>query len=617
LFYEWEGRRVLDGKGDYIDLSDNLHYFLKSGALSADVSFCTDDPNYLTLLAVYYKESLLPDFSLNLNKGRVVLTVRRSGGLKVLSSAEACCDGAPHLLSFRGGDGFVRVWLDGALVIEDTAPGPYCEYGYVGFATVGRGTMADHYSNFFAGELLSLRLSEQLEPLPPAEAKPEIKKIPLFARGMSGVENFRIPTLATAGSGVVVASADARMDAPGDNPNHICRAFRISRDSGETWSDLHISFDFGGVGRADGAAAIDGSLLYDEEAQVLYMIYNHTSAGIGAMRSVSGTGFDHRGRRRLWDPSGAEYAREADGRVVDAGGADTGFRVDVYGRIFRGETPCGSICHGEQRIFRQMDTSFLHIIESRDNGETWSDPRELNLQVKDEWMKFVGAGPGTGIQIKEGPHKGRLVYPVYYSSENAKAYSSGAIYSDDHGRTWKRGASVNDGRIFHGVPINARDADDPMANLGECQMTELPGGRLRIFLRNPEQKRTATAYSDDGGESWRGFAHRQDLPDPECQSHVLRIRHEGRDAWLFSNPEDETSRVRGVIKYSEDGTESWKAKRLLEPGEFAYSCMAQLPDGQIGILYEGRDLTQYFAKFPVEWVLGADGGTESIGNNKG
>lgn len=611
MFYEWKGCRTLDGKTEYIDISDDLHHFLQGDALSVDAAFRTDDPGYLTLLAVYYKESLLPDFSLNLNKGRAVLTVRRSGGLKVLSSAEAYCDGQEHLLSFRGGSDGVWVWMDGELVIEDTAPGPYCEYGYVGFATVGRGTLADHYSNFFAGELLSLRLSERLEPLPEAEPKRRIKKTPLFTRGMMGVENFRIPTLVTAGDGVVVAGADARMEAPGDNPNHICRAFRISRDSGESWSDLRIPFDFGGVGRGDGAAAIDGSFLYDEEERVLYMIYSHTSAGIGSVRSLPGTGFDAKGRKRLWDEDGAEYAREADGRVVDADGADTGYRVDPYGRVFLGDEPRGSVCHGEQRVFRQMDTSFLHIIESRDNGETWSDPRELNPQIKEEWMKFVGAGPGIGIQLKEGPHKGRLVYPVYYSSENAKAYSSGAIYSDDHGRTWKRGASVNDGRIFHGARITARDVDDPMANLGECQLTELPGGRLRIFLRNLEKTRTAMADSDDGGESWHGFAHRQDLPDPECQSHVLRIRREGRDAWLFSNPEDETNRVRGVIKYSGDGTESWRAKRLLEPGEFGYSCMAQLPDGQIGILYEGSGLTQYFAKFPVEWVLGTDGNGET------
>jgi sialidase-1 len=277
--------------------------------------------------------------------------------------------------------------------------------------------------------------------------------------------------------------------------------------------------------------------------------------------------------------------------------------VDAYGHLFDRGQPCGSICHGQGRKFRQADTSFLHLLESRDNGETWSAPRELNPQVKADWMKFIGAGPGTGLQLRDGPHRGRLIYPIYFSSAFSDAYSAGAIYSDDHGLTWHRGASVNDGRVFEGKVLAARDADDPRATLGECQITELPGGRLRIFLRNPLAHHTAAAYSDDGGQSWYGLAHQAELPDPECQSHVLRVTYRGQDRYLFSNPAHETARVRGTVRLSADGTEHWSAQRLVEPGEFAYSCMTQLPDGQIGLLYEGADLTPRFVKFPLEWVL--------------
>ena len=91
--------------------------------------------------------------------------------------------------------------------------------------------------------------------------------------------------------------------------------------------------------------------------------------------------------------------------------------------------------------------------------------------------------------------------------------------------------------------------------------------------------------------------------DPQCQSHVLRISQNGNDLYLFSNPACESSRVQGTVRCSLDATCSWQMEKLLEPGEFGYSCMTRLPDGQIGILFEGSDITQYFAKFPVEWLL--------------
>ena len=124
-------------------------------------------------------------------------------------------------------------------------------------------------------------IAEQMLPLPNTTAAHCVEKIPLFCKGMAGVENFRIPTLITTKSGVTIASADARVDAPGDNPNHICRAVRLSKDSGKSWSEPRILFDFGGEGRQNGAAAIDGSLLYDQEKDTVFMLYSHTSAGVG------------------------------------------------------------------------------------------------------------------------------------------------------------------------------------------------------------------------------------------------------------------------------------------------------------------------------------------------
>ena len=599
MFYQTLQSMELDGIRQYLDITEHLHRFLNTPCLSVDIAFRTTDPDYPPLLAVYYKESLLPDFSLSLCKGRGALTIKRGGCQKLLVGGEAVCDGNPHLISFRGAEGSAKVWVDGELVIEDNTPGPWCQFGYVGFATIGRGTRADQYC-YFKGDILSVELSQEDRPLPRWKGPDYPQRTILFGQGMADVENYRIPSLLTV-EDTTIASADARLEAPGDNPNHICRAIRISTDSGETWTDPHLFCDYGGKGRDDGAAAIDGSLLYDKDTRTVFMLFSHTSRGIGAFAVSSEAAFDAQGRKLLWDADNHQYYLEQDGRVYHDSGEPTAYTVGKYGQLYQNGEPAGSICHGASRLLRQADVSFLQLIRSEDNGRTWSDPVDLNPQVKAAWMRFVGAGPGTGIQIQEGSRKGRLVFPVYYHNQH-KIASSGAIYSDDHGKTWHMGASANDGRVFAGSTIDAQTATDPGSNLGECQITELPGGRLKIYLRNSYGPHTLSAYSDDGGESWHHF-HETGLLDPQCQSHILKLNHNGQDIWLFSNPSNSKARVQGVVRVSFDGGETWPLSRLVEPGEFGYSCMTQLPDGQIGLFYEGRDISQKFMKFPLEWLL--------------
>lgn len=65
---------------------------------------------------------------------------------------------------------------------------------------------------------------------------------------------------------------------------------------------------------------------------------------------------------------------------------------------------------------KSFGTSYLSLIYSDDDGVTWSDPVDLNKEVKSDWMKFLGTGPGRGIQIKNGQHAGRLVFPVYLTN---------------------------------------------------------------------------------------------------------------------------------------------------------------------------------------------------------
>ena len=75
------------------------------------------------------------------------------------------------------------------------------------------------------------------------------------------------------------------------------------------------------------------------------------------------------------------------------------------------------------------------------------------------------------------------------------------------------------------------------------------------------------------------------LPDPTCQGSLLRIDQGPTTRLYFLNPAGK-GRKNGTLRVSTDGGRTWSASREAFPGPFAYSSMAALPDGRIGVLYE-------------------------------
>src|SRR5699024_1381024 len=252
-------------------------------------------------------------------------------------------------------------------------------------------------------------------------------------------------------------------------------------------------------------------------------------------------------------------------------------------------------------------TSFLQIIKSEDDGVTWSRPMELNMQIKEPWMKFIGTGPGRGVQLKNETYNGRLVFPIYFSNEFS-IMSCAVIYSDNHGETWRRGDSPNDGRMFREMELNAKTNDVEDSDLTESQIVEMPNGDLHAYIRNHSgRQRTMVATSKDGGVSWQDLMFSKSLKDPTCQSTVLSYPDtgDGKVRLLFVNPADDKERRNGTVHLSEDGGKTWKYKRKIEEGAFIYSCLTILHDGRIGLLYETvRNDTIHiqFITFTLEWI---------------
>ena len=222
------------------------------------------------------------------------------------------------------------------------------------------------------------------------------------------------------------------------------------------------------------------------------------------------------------------------------------------------------------------------VSSSTDDGATWAAPTEITKDVKKPNWTWYATGPGIGIQLKSG----RLLIPCDSKSELGKVRESHVIFSDDGGKTWKLGGVVG-----------------PQCN--ECQTVELADGSVMLNMRSYlGTNRRLVAISKDGGETFSKPVEDPALIEPVCQASILRLPGE-KGGLLFSNPAS-TKREKMTVRLSRDEGKTWPMTRELHAGLAAYSCLAVLPNGEIGCLYERGEKTAYdsitFAAFSRNWL---------------
>ena len=120
------------------------------------------------------------------------------------------------------------------------------------------------------------------------------------------------------------------------------------------------------------------------------------------------------------------------------------------------------------------------------------------------------------------------------------------------------------------------------------------------------------ALSRNGGETWYKEYDDERLPEPGCQASILRYSTESngrKNLLLFSNPPNPgpwSNRTKLTVKLSDDEGRTWRTSRCVSEGPGAYSSLAVLADGTIGLLYETGDTHPYekitFVQFNLEWL---------------
>jgi sialidase-1 len=352
----------------------------------------------------------------------------------------------------------------------------------------------------------------------------QYKTIPVFISGTEGHKSYRIPAVISLPNGDLLAFAEGRVQGSGDFGD-INIVLKRSSDKGKTWSALQFVAEFDTLQAGNPAPVVDVTDPQYPQGRI-FLFYNTGNNHEGEVRKG-------KGYKQVW------YKTSVDG------------------------------------------------------GHSWSAATDITIQVHrpkqaltnpsynfpEDWRTYANT-PGHAMQFQTGKYKGRIFIAANHSAgdpqKQATDYDAHGFYTDDHGKTFHLGSSLN-------VPGS-----------NESMATEISKGRLMMNSRNQKGdiRQRIVSISNDGGATWDTSYFDKNLPDPVCQGSILTIGKKGKKNILaFCNAADEKNRDNLTLRISFDDGNTWKKNFVIDKAgnikdNAAYSDIIKLSASEIGVLYE-------------------------------
>lgn len=229
---------------------------------------------------------------------------------------------------------------------------------------------------------------------------------------------------------------------------------------------------------------------------------------------------------------------------------------------------------------QEPDIYYLHVVKSRDHGQSWSKPEDITSQIsKEKWHKdFKFITSGRGIQTRSG----KLLHCMVNLDHGMHLFGS-----DDHGKSW------------HLI-------DTPIKPADESKVVELDDGTWMVNSRINKKGLRYVHRSSDQGKTWESEPANE-LIDPGCNGSIIRytsvIDGYDKSRLLFCNAKMKKGRQNLTVRISYDEGLTWSEGKTIYPGASAYSSLTVLANGDLAVFFEKDYYTKnVFVSFSLEWL---------------